>query len=253
MHYRNSGVSMRYSNYKRKNPLTPKLARAKKPAAQVKEVPSLDVFIVAAIAHRINNGKLIKDDTYERDENGLIIKTIIPNKRLVNTILSTDDYASTFTDQDREDGAAVQGYWRMKMFSILSGNTSSYIETSVRLASLETVKLNDFLTIACIAGLPLGMERGIVRDIRDEQRQDAQFLSEHLGKIGDKITGRVKVINCVFSKKWECYYMNGIVGTNVIMWANAKAVEVDKEYSFTGKVKNHRDNNVTQLHYVRLK
>ena len=244
---------MRYSSYKRKNPQAPNLVKTKKPIKEAKEVPSLDVFIAAAAAYRINEKRLIKDVTNDLNEDGEVVRTLQPNKRLVHGMLSTDNYESLFTDQDREDGAAVQGYWRMKMFSILSGNTNPYIETCVRLASLETVKLNDFLSIAYIAGMPLSMEKGVVRDIRNEKQQDLMMLSEHFGTVGNKISGKVKVTSCVFSKTWNCYYMNGVVGTNVVMWSNANPVEVDKEFDFTGKVKKHRDNNVTQLNYVRLK
>jgi hypothetical protein len=168
-------------------------------------------------------------------------------------MITSDDHAAMITDQDREDGQAVQSYWRMKMFAILSGNTNEYIANSVKYASMETIKINDYFIIACIASLPLGMEKGIVRDIRDEARQDAQMLSEHFGTVGEKVSGRVKVTSCFYSQKWQCYYMNGVVGTNVIMWANANKVEVDKEFNFTGKIKAHRENNVTQLNFVRLK
>ena len=233
--------------------------KAPKPAKVVKESPALDAFIAAAAAYRINGNELVKEtrnnyaaDNYAAD--GYTVESVTEaNKSIIQNILRDNDYQALFTDEDRREGEAVQAYWRMKMFAILSGNASEYIKNSVALASLETIKLNDYYNLACIAGLPQGMERGLMRDKQDEIKQDAMLLSEHIGTVGEKIAGKLKVTHCFYSQKWACYYVNGVVGTNVVMWASSKAAEVDKEFNFNARVKKHRDGNVTQLNYVKLK
>ena len=233
---------------------TPKAPKISKPAKVVKEVPAIDAFIAAAAAYRINGNQLVKDTHNNYAADGYTVESVTTaNKSIIQNILRDDDYQALFTDDDRREGEAVQAYWRMKMFAILSGNAGEYIKNSVALASLETVKLTDYYNLACIAGLPQGMERGLVRDKQDEIKQDALLLSEHIGKEGDKISGKVKIVSCFYSQKWVCYYVNGIVGTNVVMWASSKAAEVDAEFNFTARIKKHRDGNVTQLNYVKLK
>lgn len=219
----------------------------------VKDVPALDAFIAAAAAYRINGNTVVKEtrNNYNTDS-GQIESVTLANKAIIQDLLCADDYQSLFTDEDRREGEAIQAYWRMKMFAILSGNASEYIKTSVGLASLQTIKINEYFNLACIASLPLGMERGLERDKKDEIKQDAQLISQHFGNVGDKVIGKVTILDCFFSQKWQCFYVTGSYGTNMVMWASSKELKAGTEHTFTGRIKRHRDNNITQLNFVRI-
>lgn len=235
-----------YGSYQRKSV---KLAR---PQPVVKELPGIDVFIASVIAFRLNGGKYVKDQVNQYDENGLVVGVVEPNKYLMRKILQDDKYQDLFTEADRQEGEAVQSYWRMKMFAILSGNTSEYLRLSVEVASAETIKSDDFYKFGLIARLPYAMEEGMKHDKVMEMKQDAMMVSEHFGKVNDRISGKVKILDCFYSQKWLCYYTTGVLNGNTILWSGSKSCDVGAEFSLTGRVMRHRDNNVTQLHYVRL-
>ena len=87
---------------------------------------------------------------------------------------------------------------------------------------------------------------------KDEIKQDAQLISQHFGNVGDKVIGKVTILDCFFSQKWQCFYVTGSYGTNMVMWASSKELKAGTEHTFTGRIKRHRDNNITQLNFVRI-
>jgi len=218
----------------------------------VVEYPIADVFAAAAAAQRVN-GEYVKESRieYRKVGNNEEAVQITPNKILIRKFLS--DSADQITDDDRNEGAAVRSYWKLKMFALLQGNASDYISKAVELASKETIASNDALSLALISSLPAGYIRGMERDVRDEVKQDAVLLSEYQGREGDRIKGRVQVLDCIYSQKWLCYYVTGKIGNNVFMWASKSEINSGSEFELQGRVKRHRDNNITQLNYVRLK
>lgn len=221
-----------------------------KPTVQVVEYSIDDVFAAAAVAQSIN-GRYIKDNCVEWtvvDGKESSIQ-LTANKHLVKSILVNP---SQISNVDRSEGAAVRSYWKMKMFAILKGGASDYISKAVELASRESIASNDNLSLAIISSLPSGYARGMVQDAREEVKQDSVLLSEHQGKIGDHITGRVKILDCIFSKNWQCYYITGKINHNVFLWASKVEVKPELEFNLKGRVKGHRDNNITQLNYVKL-
>jgi len=222
-------------------------------SVEVREIPVDEVFAAACAAQRINGGYL-KEDAYEfvQGEDGADYRrTAHANKVLMRQLLT--DRSHEVTSGDREEAEAVRGYWKLKLFAVLSGNASGYVSRAVECAGFESVRANDLQALGFIASLPIGYANGMVRDRRDEAKQDALMLSEHFGTVGERITGRVRVIDCIYSHNYLCHFVTGSMGNNMVMWSSRNTVEAEREFDLVGKVKRHRDGNVTQLNYVKLK
>ena len=231
-------------------------ARSSKAKAKVgRPIPTIDIFALACAAQRIN-GSYLKEDTYDYSTDpanyGEVVSSKKANKVMVRGWLSKNDM-SQVTDVDRSEAEAVRGYWQLKLFNVLSGTAGDYEKNAVETASAAEIDSYDYLKIGIIASLPQAYERGMVRDQRLEARQDAALGSQHFGTVGEAVTGDVEIIDCIYSKNWSCYYVTGKFGTNMIMFTSSDAVEAGKTFKMKGKVKKHRDENITQLNYVRLK
>jgi len=225
------------------------MRNTKRNAANVREIRTADIFAAACAAQRINGG-YVKESTrrYNDDESYV---DIVANKIIVRNIINGQ--IDAVTDDDRVEADAVRSYWRMKMFAVLGGTASSFTTSCVSAASTDYVLSDDLLSFGIISYMPEGYAKGMVRDQREEQRADAELLSDHFGAINEKITGEVRVIDCVYSKNYMCYYVTGTIGRNAVMWSSKNAVDAGKRFKLVGRVKRHRDNNVTQLNYVKLK
>ena len=223
-------------------------AKPKKPAV---EYPIADVFAAAAAAQRIN-GSYVKENCIKYlSEHSDEFINITANKHLVKKFLKDD--AGQITDEDRAEGAAVRSYWKLKMFAVLQGNANDFISKAVETASKEIIESTDNLSLGLISSLPAGYIRGMAKDARDEIKQDAVILSEHQGKEGDRITGQVTILDCIYSTNWFCYYVTGKIGHNVFLWISKTEVNTGTTFMLQGRVKRHRDDNITQLNYVKLK
>lgn len=217
-----------------------------------------DVFTAACAAQRIN-GSYVKEThtVYQSgypwlpDGSDAPYTIVEANKVLVRKWLSTNDTAH-FTEDDRLEAEAVRSYWQLKLFNILCGTANDYEKSAVEAASQDEVNSHDHKKIGIISSLPAAYERGLVRDKRLEVKQDASIGSQHFGSIGDAVVGKVEIIDCVYSQNWTCYYVTGKLDGNVVLFTLKESVEAGKTFPLKGKIKKHRDENITQLNYVKL-
>lgn len=231
------------------------MARSK---IEPRQIPTLDIFAAACAAQRIN-GSYVKEDhrVYEGGnpwypDGSEAPSTIVrANKALVREWLSTNN-AEQITNSDRNDANAVRSYWQLKLFNILTGTANDYEKSAVEVASAETISSHDHQKIGLISSLPAAYERGLVRDKRLEVKQEAAFGSQHFGHVGDTVTGKVEIIDCIYSQNWACYYVTATLNGNMILFTFKQPVEAGNSFSLKGKVKKHRDENITQLNYVKL-
>jgi hypothetical protein len=246
-----------------------------KPIKEIIEHKIEDVFAASVAAYRINCFKYIKDpialpsnmslDCSDTDfiKNKLLIDSFLyyentdkytvyqPNKILLRTILK--DNLQSVTEEDREKGILIRNYWQEKIIDILSGkNISQFIRSSIEVAGYETVKSNDGQAIGLIASMPDSYNKYIKYDELNEIKNDALLVSNHVGKIGKRFYGEVKIIQCNYSQKWDCYFINALQNNNVFMWSFNKKIELEQVINIHGKIKAHRDNGVTQLNYVKI-
>jgi hypothetical protein len=214
-----------------------------------REVPVIDVFAAACAAQRLNKG-FFKEDFY-RNMPGGKSERVLANKNLTVELLK--DRAYLVTDRDREEAEAVRGYWQLKLFSVLADTAGPYEKSAVEVAGRESVFESEWFKAGLIASLPSGYERGVRMDRVNEIKEEAKFCGEYAGPVGGRVEGTVLILNCVYSKTYEMYYVTGKVGKNLVMFASKTKVTEDAEFQIKGRIKQHRDGNVTQLNYVKLK
>lgn len=231
---------------------------AQKQKKQSRQINTADVFAAACAAQRIN-GSYVKENhiVYEGgspwlpDGSNAPYTTVKANKVLLREWIAADDF-SCINDVDRKEAGAVQGYWQLKLFNILAGTANDYEKSAVAAASADQVDSFDHKTIGIIASLPAAYERGVHRDKRMELKQEAAFGSQHFGKIGDQVHGTVEIIDCIYSQNWACYYVTGKFDGNMVLFTAKQSVNTGDSFKLRGKIKKHRDDNVTQLNYVKL-
>lgn len=219
-----------------------------------REIPTIELFAMACAAQRIN-GTYLKENTYEYstdpDNYGTVLSSKIANKVMLRDWIAKQDM-SMVIEQDFEEAKAVIGYWKLKLFNVLSGTAKDYEKTAVDCAGKETINSHDHLSIGVIASLPSSYEKGMVRDKRLEDRQAAEQVSNHFGQIGDNVSGRATVLDCFYSQNWLCYYITAVMDGNVVMFSHKEEIKTGESFAIKGRIKKHRDGNITQLNYVKI-
>lgn len=213
-----------------------------------REVPVIDVFAAACAAQRLNKG-FFKED-FHRYVPGGKSEQVLANKNLTVALLK--DRAYLVTDRDREEAEAVRGYWQLKLFSVLADTAGPYEKSAVEVAGRETVFESEWFKAGLIASLPSAYERGVRMDRVNEIKEEAKFNGKHIGAVGGRVEGTVLILNCVYSKTYETYYVTGKVEENLVIFASKTKIAEDTEFKIKGRIKQLRDNNVTQLNYVKL-
>ena len=220
----------------------------RKPVLSGREVPVIDVFAAACAAQRLNKG-FYKED-FCRHVPGGKDERVLANKNLTVELLK--DRAYLVTDNDREEAVAVRGYWQLKLFSVLAETAGPYEKSAVEVAGRNTVFESEWFKSGLIASLPNGYDRGVRMDKVNEIKEEAKFYGQHIGAVGGRVEGTVLILNCVYSKNYDTYYVTGKVAENLVMFASKTKIAEDAEFKIKGRIKQHRDNNVTQLNYVKL-
>ena len=224
------------------------MARAKRKAVEYPTIDAATVWAAACAALRVNGTytkvSFVKDPEVEKSE------IVRPNKDIMREFMFNP---STITDADREQADLIRTYWRNKMMDILTGTANLFTSQAVELASKEEFKANDWLGLATISYLPFGYTKSVVRDEQKIQKMEAVSVSQHFGKVGDKVTGTATVIDSRYSDKWSTYYVTAKFGTNVIFFAYRNSLEAGATINFAGTIKAHRDDAITQLNRVKIK
>lgn len=212
-----------------------------------------DVFAAACAAQRIN-GEYLRSPEYSFDEKTVENKIVRQsNKDLVHKMLTDPDMAAFVTDSDRKDSETVRTYFQCKLMDVLSNTANEFTKLAVSLASRSEIASNDRYSLAVIASLPKSHISGIERDKKNESKADAMSLSQHFGTIGTRVTGECEVIDARFSHNWNIWYVTARFNNNVILFTYKSELATGAKHQFTGTVKSHRENNVTQLNRVKIK
>lgn len=207
------------------------------------------VWAAACAAQRIN-GEYLKERQTDYNERYEPVRTREANKVMVREILSGK--LDVITDADREQAAIVRQYWQGKLMDVLSDRANPFVKSAVEMSGRDEIASNDFLALGTIASLPSSYLRGVQRDEARYAKQEAQMGSQHFGRVGDKVTGQLEVLESRYSEKWDTWYVTAITAGNVILFAYRNELAPGAKYDFNGTVKAHRDDNVTQLNRVRL-
>ena len=201
-----------------------------------------DVWSAACAAQRIN-GSYIKLSVISESDPAT---TKLSNRMIVEQLLAD---LSGITDEDREQGKKVRGFYQAYTFKILQGKQlSDFDNTAMLIANREVITGN--YDVAVIASLPSCYERGVVRQSADQRINFA--TGGFIGKANDKVTASIEVLKSVYSMKWNTNYVTGITTDDqVVFFAYKEALDIGKMLNINGTVKAHRDNS-TQLNRVKV-
>jgi hypothetical protein len=209
-----------------------------------------DVWAAASAAQRIN-GEYVKESTYTYNEaSGQTVLDKRRNRDIMMEFLQNPDRLLT---EDVEAGEAVRTYLEQDLvLRALKGKLTDFDASVQRVLAVKdrfyTVTHNYELAVA--ASLPNSVIRSQQRQNSDTRLQLAR--GGFIAQPGAKITARVEVLTCNYSKEYNIFWVRGITDQDEpVMFSAKEKFDAGTWLDIQGKVKAHRD-NLTQLNYVKV-
>ena len=209
-----------------------------------------DVWAAACAAQRVN-GDYVKETTRGFDKDtGLTYDIKRRNRDVMMEFLQNPDRLLT---EDVEQGEAVRTYLEQDLvLRALKGKLTDFDSSVQRVLAVKdrfyTVTHN--YELAVVAALPASAIRGQQRQNSATRLQFAKggFISQP----GAKITTRIEVLTCNYSKQYNIFWVTGITDQDQpVMFSAKEKFDAGTWLNIQGKVKAHRD-NLTQLNYVKV-
>ena len=204
------------------------------------------VWGAAVAAHRINGG-YFKEPQWDYESSPAKGK-INANKLMVKEWLKTNNFDQV-TAADIETGQKVRQHFHSYMFLALAGQLNDFQREAFRISQLTEFGSRDHLEIAITSCLPSVYERDRQRkDFMDQIRNSTQLS----GAVGDKVQGEIVVISSRYNMNFNKWKISAkMVDSYVDFWYNTN-LNAGDVLRIKGKVKAQRDNNTTQLNYVKI-
>jgi hypothetical protein len=204
------------------------------------------VWGAAVAAHRINDGYFKEDQWMQNAVPPFVSKRA--NKSLVKEWLITGN-TSEITAADIEKGQEVRRHFNSYMFLALAGNLNEFQKQAYKISQLTEFSQRDRLEIAVTSCLPSVYERDRQRkDFMDQIRNSTQLA----GNVGDRVEGDIVVLSSRYNMNFNKWKISAkMVDSYVDFWYNSN-LNAGDVLRVKGKVKAQRDNNTTQLNYVKV-
>lgn len=213
-----------------------------------------NVWVAAAVAHRLNGGYL-KEDRYDYETE----TTQHSNRALMKGILvnlwanSKPEYAAL--PEDVALAATARAHYANNLVALLNDSTSGFLKSAIKAAAAERVDSN--LEIGLIASLI----KCYLADIERTKVNDAKEAlgSVHVGSIKEKICyGAPEILECRFVDSVGSWSVEAVAKNNLFKWWSNDKVELGVHRELTGRVKRHEKDYrtgvpVTALNYVKIK
>jgi len=204
------------------------------------------VWGLAVTADRINGG-YFKEAYWECPAPKYeAVKIKEANKVMVKMWLAANDF-SQMTEDDVEQGRALRNYFKGYLLKTLSGKISGFEQNALRIAQMESFNGSNLLEFAIISCLPASSRRdreGLAH------KRDVIASTQLEGAKGQKIQGEIHVVRCSFNQNYNKYRITAQMGESFVdFWYKA---ELKGRVMIKGKIREHRDDNTTQLHYVTI-
>ena len=207
------------------------------------QYPTDLVFAAACAADRHNQGTYVSVSESSADRTKPTNKSLML-KFLTNTL--------EITEQDYTKANLVRMHYQGLTFKLLGGKLlSDFDSKALDLASSETVSDRD---ISVIAYLPVGYARAAVIKTVEQRLRDCE--SAYCAPVGSKVTLELEIIKKSYSQNYGCYFISAITKDNLAVsfaTSHGHDLELNKTYMITAKVKDHYENSVTKLNFVKIK
>lgn len=207
--------------------------------------PAKLVWAAAVAAHRINGG-YFKDSQWDYDQSPPVVK-IEANKLMIKRWLTTGD-ARQITEEDSVRGEAVRAHFRSYMFLAIAGKLNDFQKQAYKICQMEEFNNRDSLEIAVTSCLPMVYDKDLAHAEFMRQLRESTQLT---GSVGDRVKGEIVVLSSRYNPNFGKYRIQAkLVDSFIDFWYN-KAIDAGTVLKIQGKIKAVREDNTTQLNYVK--
>ena len=184
-----------------------------------------DAWAAVAYADRINAGQYVNDRTFFQP--GEVVKN--HNKTLAFQSL---DRPELLTDADRDMGHTLASHFAGLLFRTLKGTApapgaltggKSFMDTIADIVAMKEVGKYE---VACMACLPNIYRKDLEKEKRNERMFELSAKSEFIGTEGSKQEVQIRVMETVYSKKYECLIVTATRGDDLIKFFSSKDVSL---------------------------
>lgn len=202
------------------------------------------IFALAMAAHRINGG-YFKEDQWDYNTNTVAKRA---NKSMVKEWIRTNNL-SEITPNDVTNGQEVRAHFHSYVFLAIAGKLNDFQQQAYKIAQMTEFTAKNGLEIAVASCLPMIYERDRQRKEFMEQLRDSTQLQ---GSVGDRVQGRAVVLSTRYNINFNKYKVVAKMGESFIDFWYGTAPAVGAELNIKGKIKALREDNTTQLNYVKV-
>ena len=207
------------------------------------------VWAAAAAAHRINGNSYIKLPVWNNEVDPPV-QIHRPNRELVSELLTSPE---NITPVDYVAGENCLQWIKGDLtFRALKNKLTDFDLSVQQVLAIELEFDTNFdkLALAVIPSLPASHARGVAREETNLKLRMAS--NEVIGKVGDKVTLTIEVLNSNYSHTWNVWFITAIDSENrSIFFSYRNQLPSRSTYQISGTVKAHRDNS-TQLNRVKM-
>lgn len=184
---------------------------------------------------------------------------VVTNKTIILSHLhELPEYQTVFVDtvtDDCEDTANdMIKYYRGLTFKAMGNKINDFEQKVLNLIQTGVVARQD---IGVVASLPKAYYRSVKRDEKDIEMRKLSTVSEFISTEGEKVTGKVDIINCSYIQRLACHIVNARMGDNIVcFFTKHDAKHWGDTCTIEGKVKRHQTSKFhggkeTVLNYVK--
>lgn len=207
------------------------------------------VWAAAVAAFRINDRQYFKyAKTFILDTDGSQKVLYDTNRSVFNRLITQPEL---LLESDYTDGDHYRHYLQQQTFKLLSGEwISSFVRDAIPLADVtEFHPLQQRKEVGMIVALPNIIVHAIKRD---ENNNLLKFATGFIGKMDERITLTIRVAKCIYSEKYNVFFVSGLTEDNKAVFFPYKERIFGNELTIAGTVKGYKD-NMTKLNRVSLK
>jgi hypothetical protein len=212
-----------------------------------------DVWAAACAAQRVNGG-YFKEYVFEHHSDNLAEPPAIVKRKNRDVMMEFLQNPHQLTVEDVEEGERVRNWLQNDLtFRAVKGKLSEFDASTSKCLAVKDrfYTVSHRYELAVIACLPNSATKSQARQETDTRIKFAQ--GGHIGTIGAKITANVEVLSATYSQEYNIYWIRGITDADQPVTFSSKVpYDAGTHLSIQGKVKAHRDQNLTQLNYVKV-
>lgn len=219
--------------------------RAYSPPPAIKAYPVGLAWAAAAAAHRINGG-YVKDSEWDYEQSPPVIKREA-NKLMVKRWLAVGDQ-SHITPDDVIRGEDVRSHFNSYMFLAIAGRLNDFQQQAYKIAQMTQITDRNSLELAVMSCLPMVCEKDQAKKEFMRQLRESTQLT---GELGSMVEGEITVLSSRYNVNFNKYRIQAkMVDSFIDFWYNT-SIDVGTVLKIKGKIKAVREDNTTQLNYVK--